>query len=216
MTLPVVVPVKRLELAKQRLGGVLDAAARQALYRCMLEDVLDALAAARLPAEVVIVSADAEVRALAERRGARLLEDTEQAGQSAAIALAARALAAEGRDGMLTIPGDVPLCRAADIDAVLAAHDGAPAVTLVPARDDFGSNALACSPPDAIAFHFGDDSFRRHLAAARAIGIEPRVLRLPRLALDIDRPEDLALLARRAHAGRTGAWLEAHRAVIGH
>jgi 2-phospho-L-lactate guanylyltransferase len=66
-------------------------------------------------------------------------------------------------------------------------------MTIVPSRDGKGTNALAVSPPDLIPFHFGDSSFEPHCAAARALGIEPRVLRLPGLGLDIDTPDDLAL-----------------------
>jgi 2-phospho-L-lactate guanylyltransferase len=40
---------------------------------------------------------------------------------------------------------------------------------------------------------FGPDSFFPHLAAAERRGIEPTVLHLPRIALDIDTPEDIAL-----------------------
>lgn len=52
---------------------------------------------------------------------------------------------------------------------------------------------------------FGDDSFVPHLWRARALGIEPQIVRRPGLALDIDTPVDLqALLAApaktRAHA----------------
>jgi 2-phospho-L-lactate guanylyltransferase len=43
---------------------------------------------------------------------------------------------------------------------------------------------------------FGDDSFLPHLAAARAIGIEPTIVKLPGIGLDIDQPLDIrALLA---------------------
>ncbi|OLE49660.1 MAG: hypothetical protein AUG01_04810 [Candidatus Rokubacteria bacterium 13_1_20CM_2_69_58] len=42
---------------------------------------------------------------------------------------------------------------------------------------------------------FGEPSFQSHLAAARARGLEPRVLMLAGLALDVDAPEDLAALA---------------------
>jgi 2-phospho-L-lactate guanylyltransferase len=82
---------------------------------------------------------------------------------------------------------------------------GARAFTITPARDERGSNAVLCSPAGAVPLRFGEDSFFPHLAAARARGIEPEVVRLPRIALDIDTPQDLALLlgthARtRAHA----------------
>ena len=48
-----------------------------------------------------------------------------------------------------------------------------------------------CSPADAVPLRFGEDSFFPHLAAAKENGIEPVVLRLPRVALDIDTPGDL-------------------------
>ena len=45
---------------------------------------------------------------------------------------------------------------------------------------------------DAVPLRFGDNSFFPHLDAARRAGIEPTVLDLPGIALDIDTPEDLA------------------------
>jgi 2-phospho-L-lactate guanylyltransferase len=45
-----------------------------------------------------------------------------------------------------------------------------------------------------VPLRFGEDSFFPHLAAAKETGIEPVVLRLPRVALDIDTPGDLATL----------------------
>ena len=83
----------------------------------------------------------------------------------------------------------------------------APAFTIVPARDDLGSNAVLCTPADAVPLRFGDNSFFPHLAAARAHGIEPNVVRLPRIALDIDTPDDLAAVPGDAvaHAGARAA-----------
>ena len=43
---------------------------------------------------------------------------------------------------------------------------------------------------------FGDDSFLPHLAAARALGIEPTIVKLPGIGLDIDQPADLEALRR--------------------
>jgi 2-phospho-L-lactate guanylyltransferase len=68
------------------------------------------------------------------------------------------------------------------------------AFTIVPAHDERGSNAVLCSPAGAVPLRFGEDSFFPHLAAAKARAVEPEVVRLPRIALDIDTPQDLALL----------------------
>lgn len=190
-----VVPVKNLKDAKQRLADVLDAAEREALFRAMLEDVLSVLAACRSLAGVVLVTRDAEAKALAARYGARVLEEDANRGHTAASSLGARVLAGEGAAGIVQIPADLPLIGAGDVDAVVAAHGRAPAVTIAPSRDELGSNAVACSPPDVLPFRFGDDSFFPHLDRARSLGIEPVVVRRAGLELDVDTPADLRAFA---------------------
>ena len=51
---------------------------------------------------------------------------------------------------------------------------------------------MLCAPADLVPLRFGGASFPPHLAAARARGIDPCVLDLPRIALDLDEPADLA------------------------
>ena len=48
-----------------------------------------------------------------------------------------------------------------------------------------------CAPPFSVPLRFGDDSYFPHLVAARAAGIEPVIVRLPGIGLDIDHPADL-------------------------
>ena len=187
----VVVPVKDLAHAKQRLAGLLSADERRALFRAMLEDVLATLSCCRRLAGVAVVTRDAEARALAARYGARVLEEDADRGHTSASTFGARTLAAEGVTGMLQLPGDLPLITPEDVDAVLDSHGDAPAVTIAPSRDELGSNAVACSPADVLPLRFGDDSYVPHLRRARALGIEPSVVRRRGLALDVDTPDDL-------------------------
>ena len=186
-----VVPVKDLGNAKQRLAGILGQPERTALFRAMLEDVLEALAGAASLAGIVLVTRDAEAMALARRYDAECLIEPENRGHTAAVEFAARALAARGAAALLQVPGDIPRVTSGEIEAVIAAHAPAPAVTIAPSRDHRGSNAVLCSPPDVFPFRFGDDSFHPHLAAACAIGIEPTVVERPGIGLDIDTPGDL-------------------------
>jgi 2-phospho-L-lactate guanylyltransferase len=179
----------------------------------MLEDVLAALAAAPDLAGVLVVTVDPQAGRLARRYGARLVESGARDGHTGAVAAAARLLAAEGRAGMLTLPGDVPLVTPAEIAELIAAHRPAPSFTIAPSRDERGSNAVICSPPDAVPLRFGEDSFFPHVRAAEACGIRPTVCRLPGLALDIDTPEDLAAFAALPPRGRAGA-LIAENAIV--
>jgi 2-phospho-L-lactate/phosphoenolpyruvate guanylyltransferase len=202
-----VVPVKDTRQAKQRLAGVLSGAQRQELALAMLEDVLAVLARVDELAGILVVTADAAAAAIAARYRARVMEEGAHDGHTGAVAAAARRLVG---DGMLTVPGDIPLLEPDDVRRLMSAHReamrrSARAFIIAPARDERGSNAVLCSPAGAVPLRFGEDSFFPHLAAARARGIEPEVVRLPRIALDIDTPQDLALLlgtpARtRAHA----------------
>jgi 2-phospho-L-lactate/phosphoenolpyruvate guanylyltransferase len=207
MDLWAVVPVKERDRAKERLAPLLRPELRQALALAMLEDVLAALAAARGITGVLVVTVDPTARRVAPRYWARLVENGARDGHTGAITAAARMLAAEGRGGMLTLPGDVPLVTADEIGRVVAAHRHAPSFTIVPSHDEGGSNAILVSPPDAVPLRFGVDSFFSHLRAAEAQGIRPTVLRLPGIALDIDNPEDFAAFARQPSPTRTRAFL---------
>ena len=196
MGLWAVVPVKEVDRAKERLAPLLPPEARQLLMLAMFEDVLAALSEAPGLAGLAVVTVDAAARRLATRYGARIIEMGARDGHTGAVTAAARLLAGEGCPAMLTVPGDIPLVTAAEISQLLDVHAAPPAFTIVPSRDERGSNAIICSPPDAVPLRFGEDSFFPHLSAAKACGIDPTVLRLPGIALDVDTPEDLAAFAR--------------------
>ncbi|HEV8583692.1 MAG TPA: 2-phospho-L-lactate guanylyltransferase [Methylomirabilota bacterium] len=186
------VPVKDLVNAKQRLVPALGGPERAALAAAMLDDVLGALAAARLD-RVWVVTRDAAVAALARARGAEPLAEDANRGHTAAVARAQAEAARLGVRVFLTIPGDVPCVTAEEIRRLAeAAAPNAPA--FVPSRSGLGTNGVALAPPDAMPLTFGEPSFDNHLAAARARGFEPRVLHLRGLGLDVDAPGDLAAL----------------------
>lgn len=201
------VPVKNLHNAKQRLAGVLSAAERLALFDAMLEDVLAVLCRCPGLAGVALVTRDPRAARLALRYGARLLEEPENRGHTAASSFGARVLADEGAAGMVQLPADIPLITPEDVHSLLQAHACAPAVTLAPSRDERGSNAVACSPPDVLPLRFGEDSFFPHFERARSLGIEPAVVHRPGLALDLDTPDDLRAFLAAPSATRSYAYL---------
>jgi 2-phospho-L-lactate guanylyltransferase len=162
----------------------------------MLTDTLDAVAGCRRLAGVMIVTLDPRAAALGERIGARIVTEGARDGHTGSVNAGRRLLAGEGRGGMITMPGDIPATRANEIAAVLSAHLAGPSFTISPAHDDFGSNAVVCSPPESVPLRFGDNSYFPHLDAARRQGIEPTVIRQPGIAMDIDHPVDLALFLR--------------------
>ena len=203
-----VVPVKGFDAAKQRLGDALPAEGRAALARAMLEDVLAALTEAGLD-EILVVTPDRAAARLAEAAGAQVVREERGHGHTAAVQRGVAACRERGADLMLAVPGDLPCLSAVELRAILAACGPAPAAVFVPSRSGLGTNVACLAPPDTVPLRFGEPSFADHLAAARSRGIEPVVLQLAGAGLDIDRPEDLALLLVQGAGTRAASVLRA-------
>jgi 2-phospho-L-lactate/phosphoenolpyruvate guanylyltransferase len=195
-----VLPVKRFDAAKQRLAEGVTAGDRRALAGAMVADVLDALAAVRGLEAVLVVTAEPLAATLAEELDMPVIDDPEQAGQSAAAARGVAAAAAGGAERALLVPGDCPALDPAEVEALLARPESA---VIVPDRHGTGTNALLLSPPDLFAPAFGPGSFERHSELARRAGARPAVATPASLTLDVDTPGDLAAL-RAALARRPG------------
>jgi len=201
------VPVKALRQSKSRLRPVLSDEQREALVMAMLADVLGLLAGVRGIAATAVVSPDAEVLAFARQLGAQAIhEPTRPRGLNAALAFASDVLCGQGAAGLLVLPVDVPLASAADVEAILNHMDGNPSIVLCPSRSG-GTNALALRPPGIISFRFGPRSSAAHQREARARGVPLAVMPLPSLALDIDRPQDLAAVLAQPNGTRSRALL---------
>jgi 2-phospho-L-lactate/phosphoenolpyruvate guanylyltransferase len=190
----ILVPVKNLQYAKQRLAPVLDQAARTELAQAMLSDVLETLGQwARRP-EVAIVSCDPLALELASRYDFQVIADPTNPGETGAIEMATRICVMRGVESTLVIPADIPLIEAWELETILEAAPTEGTV-LVPAGDGRGTNAILRRPAGVIPLRFGNDSFQPHLAAAQATGKPWVVLHLPGIAVDVDTPSDLRHLA---------------------
>ena len=196
----ILVPVKNLSAAKQRLAAVLDQPARTELAQAMLQDVVATLAAwARRPA-CALVTSDPFAIELAKQYDFEIIPDPANPGETGAIEMATRLCIERGLDSTLVIPADIPLIQASELDQILE-HAPDEGSLLVPAADGRGTNAAFRRPANLFPLRFGNDSFKPHLAAAQATGKPCIVLQLPGIAIDVDNPEDLQRVL--AHPGET-------------
>jgi 2-phospho-L-lactate/phosphoenolpyruvate guanylyltransferase len=198
----ILVPVKDLSTAKQRLAAVLDQPARTELAQAMLHDVVSTLAAwPRCPA-CALVTSDPFALELARQYDFEIIPDPVNPGETGAIEMATRLCVSRGVDTTLVIPADIPLIQASELDQILAQAPDEGSV-LAPAADGRGTNAAFRRPANLFPLRFGNDSFKPHLAAARATGKPCVVLQLPSIAVDVDNPEDLQELLARPGETRT-------------
>jgi 2-phospho-L-lactate/phosphoenolpyruvate guanylyltransferase len=201
-----VLPVKRFDDAKQRLGETLRSGTRRALAEAMLTDVLTALRRARRVDRVVVVTSEHGADALARAHDAFSIRDPSEPGHNPAAAEGVRWAVEQGARRVLLVPGDCPALDPVEVDDLLLAHPGTDKrVTIVPDRHGTGTNALVLCPPDAIVSSFGPGSRARHEQAAKDAGAEWRIAEPPSLVLDIDTIEDLGVLRATLDARTGGA-----------
>ncbi len=195
------IPVKSPERSKSRLTPVLERNECAHLCLAMLSDVLEALAAAKTIDAIAVLTADPGVSERVLAAGHRVIAD-ESEDLCSGLDSAAADISAAGFDTLLVVPADMPTLVAADIDALIEKHQGG--LSISPAIRDGGTNALVCSPPDAVSFCFGKDSARKHLQKAERAGIH--ALRVPVTAFfrDVDLPDDLLWLNNELNNRRCG------------
>lgn len=190
------IPVKDLSNAKQRLGAALDQSHRSQFAEAMLRDVMTAASGVRSRIDLALVTGDRRAQELAAEFDFLVIEDTRNESETAAIEMATAWCEARGYDTTIVIPGDIPLARAEELSQVLDAAPEEGAV-FVPAYDRRGSNCILRRPASIIPLRFGNDSFLPHCEAMRQTG-KPLIIReMPGIGLDIDNPHELELLLAR-------------------
>ena len=202
------IPVKTLDNAKQRLGDALDQQHRTLLAEAMLRDVLTAAAGVQHRIEVFLVTGDVRAKSVAQEFGFAVIEDTANESETAAIEMATAWCVLRGYDTTVVIPGDIPLIAS---DELLTVLDAAPleGVVIVPAYDRRGSNCVLRRPADVIPLRFGNDSFLPHCETVRKTSKPLVILEMPGIGLDIDHPHELELLMRRTGETRAQQLLRA-------
>lgn len=196
------IPVKDLSGAKQRLAPALDQAQRSQLAEAMLRDVLTAAVELQDRIDVALVTGAPQAKTLAKEFGCIVIEDTRNESETAAIAMATAWCEEHGYDTTVVVPGDIPLITPQELERVL---DAAPVegAVFVPAYDRRGSNCILRRPASIIALRFGNDSFLPHCEAMGKTGKELVILEMPGIGLDIDNPHELEMLVQRE--GKTRA-----------
>lgn len=204
----ILIPVKEFSEAKKRLAPHFSPGDRAALAEAMCHDFFRVVAATRCADRVFVISKEPGALARAHALGWETIVESHQTSESESVDAGARYCAGKGVQALLRLPVDLPLVEPADIEAVFAQMEAAPSAVLVPSSDGTGTNALLRSPAVLFPSRFGTDSFPRHLAEAERSGARIRILRNPRLELDIDELEDLRRLADRLRPNSaTAQWL---------
>jgi 2-phospho-L-lactate/phosphoenolpyruvate guanylyltransferase len=191
-----VIPQKRFGRAKARLAPALAPDARRELAAGLFTRVLSACHGCAALAGALVATDGADV-AHAAQRSAALLERDRRAHEgrlSATVDVALESLRARGATHALIVMADLPQLQARDLAELLAALRDS-AVVIAPDAQRRGTSALGLRLDVGFRTAFGHpDSLQRHLREATRTAGAARVIYNPRLAFDLDTPEDLAQL----------------------
>jgi 2-phospho-L-lactate guanylyltransferase len=210
------IPVKDLRHAKQRLAGLFTQQERTELAEAMLDDFCAVIQASLGADRIFLASSYEPALERARANGWEALREETQISESASVDAASRWCEDHGVASLLRLPIDLPLLEPDDVQWLLdharpgpsKAPSMAPSMLIVPSRDGTGTNALLRTPPTLFPSHFGENSFPKHLAEARQRGAHYTILRHPRLEMDLDDEDDLqAYLSQPGRENATRQWL---------
>src|ERR1700724_1860511 len=202
-------PIKDLRPAKQRLAPLLTPEERFGLAQAMLADTIRAVRGVRRAEKIFVVTNYLPAMQAAEGNGWELLREDRQISESFSVDYASMQCAKRGVTALLRLPLDVPLVQSSDIDELLAVECAAPALVIVPSRDGAGTNAILRTPPTLFPSHFGSGSFAKHCGEADRAGARIFKRRNVRLEMDVDDEADLRALAQEdLRSTETGQWLQ--------
>jgi 2-phospho-L-lactate/phosphoenolpyruvate guanylyltransferase len=189
------IPVKDLRKAKQRLAPALTQAERTALASAMFDDFCASITQVRCVDKIFVAT---NYEPAIERAGAlgwEVLLESSQESESASVDAASRICAERGVTSLARLPIDLPLVTAADVAQLFAAAGPGPSTVIVPSRSGTGTNALLRTPPALFPSFFGPNSFPKHVREAERCGAQSAVIRNANLELDVDDWDDLQFLA---------------------
>jgi 2-phospho-L-lactate guanylyltransferase len=171
------VPVKRLGLAKTRLG--LADPVRAELALAMAIDTVTAAINTPLVGEVVVITDDERAAKALASVGARVVDDQPDAGLNPALVHGA-SMASMSR--VASLSSDLPALRPQDLEAVLHAAAQHPR-TVVSDLSGTGTTLLAATEIDGFQPAFGEGSLAAHVASG-AIDVSYRAARTVRQDVD--------------------------------
>src|SRR5215470_7010184 len=140
-------PIKNLRNAKQRLAGFLKPQERFGLAQAMLTDTVRAVRGVRQAEKIFVVTNYGPAIAIAEANGWEVFLEEQQISESVSVDAASQQCWERGVTSVLRLPLDLPLLESRDIDELLELECPAPGLVIVASRDGTGTNAILRTPP---------------------------------------------------------------------
>lgn len=182
--------MKPLHESKRRLAHLLAANERAELIHTFLTHTLNVLNQSEFIDRILVISSDRRVIDTAQRHGAKILVESAVYGLNPAVTHAVEFANDEGATAVLILPADLPFIESTDVAIMVKESQNNPGMVICSDDKGEGTNALFISPPVPFTFHYGPDSFRRHLQEANKRGFTTGIVQSANLQFDLDTEAD--------------------------
>lgn len=193
----IIVPMKQLSDAKSRLKRILSNRLRIEVARKLLDQTLCRLKVAikeyQETYKLAVLTECDEVKSFVEKKDISVITSSIKNKLSESLFFGVKWAGFNGFSSACIIPADLGDPSPEELKKFILFPIENNNMVICPSKD-LGTNALLISPPDAITFRYGKNSFKKHLEVANRKKIKIAVLELESLAFDIDTMEDLKKL----------------------
>ena len=194
-SLLVVIPIKELSNVKSRLSKVLSLEDRITLTNFLICELIFKLLKIKtknksIKIVIAIVTRNKIVGSFIKKHKIKIIDDTGTETLSGAINLAAQWALKMKFNSLCVFLGDLANPSMKDINNFIDLPFSSNEMRLCPSND-FGTNALLVSPPNAIKFSYGRKSFFKHYISAIKSKLIISIYKFKSLKNDIDNPNNL-------------------------
>ncbi len=191
MNLWAIIPVKPLKRLRSEQNNTLTDEEWAKLNTSMLESIIESVRSVKGVEEILVVSKDTSLLAIARERNVKTLQEDSGSDMNMALMRATTIAAMYKAHSMVILAADLPLISTADIEKFILLAKNQPEMVVAPDRRNVGTNAIFLNPLSIdFRYQFGGNSFDKHLSEAQRLSYSISISDLRSLRIDIDSPED--------------------------
>lgn len=191
-----IIPVKPLISGKTRLSKVLDDKSRMALIKILVSRTIKSINNTKQFEHCLVISNDHEILEIARKRRVETLFEESPIDLNRAIVKGIEFVKENSGEKVLVLHSDLPLITTKNLNEILSLGKTDNSIVISPDRHLKGTNIIYLNPIGNFTFHYGENSFLKHLKEIKKSNYQVEIYNHINVALDLDLPEDLELYKR--------------------
>jgi 2-phospho-L-lactate guanylyltransferase len=186
----IIVPIKKFDCSKTRLGSFLNSKERKELSKLLTLDTMEKIS--KLGQKQIIIVTGERIEAMDKFGDTVIIKENDLDGVNNAIGLANKFIKDDEFSESLIIPIDLPLLSTRDLENMVEySRKFERGVCIVPSKRFDGTNALLRKPNLVIDTFYDNNSFYNHVKSAAENKVSIEIIRNENLMIDLDTVDDV-------------------------